>query len=101
MTEKKRLVAKKPVVKKKPQQMNPVEYNAFLEREVINMIKLRQFYSEVKRFARDYYISCQGNLRKDYPDFEYFEEFLEEQTEKHLKNLEKVVKQKYPKLFGK
>jgi len=99
MTEKKRLVAKKPAVKKKPKQMQPEEYNEYLEREIINVIKLRQFYSSGGDFARDYYISCQDKLQRNYPEFEYFKEFLEEQMEGHLKNLEKVVKQKYPNLF--
>lgn len=95
MTEKKRLVAKKPIPKKKPKTIPQEAYNQYLEREVINIIKLKKFYSEVEEFARKYYISCQGNLRRNYPDFEWFEEFLEEQMKEHLKNLEKVVKQKY------
>ena len=95
MTEKKKLVAKKPIQKKKPKQMTPEEYNKDIEREVINVIKLRQFYSNIEEFAASYYRSCSANLRKDYPEFGYFKEFLEEQFQKHLRNLEKIVEQKY------
>jgi hypothetical protein len=95
MTEKKKLVAKKPAVKKKPEQMSSEEYNKYLEREVINMIKLRQFYSKVEEFARRYYISCPANLRKNYSEFGDFKEFLEGQFENHLRNLEKIVEKKY------
>jgi hypothetical protein len=95
MIEKKKFVAKKPVPKKKPKQMSSEEYNTYLERETINIIKLRQFYSEVEEFERRYYHSCQGNLRQKYPRFEDFKYFLEQQMEEHLKNLEKIVKQKY------
>lgn len=97
MTGKKEVVAKKPVVKKKPQQMNEAEYQSFIEREIINVLKLRGLYSEIEDFAERYYSSCPSNLREHYSEFDYFKEFLEEQSEEHMKNLEKIVKQKYPK----
>ncbi|MEK6827616.1 MAG: hypothetical protein AABX99_03990 [Nanoarchaeota archaeon] len=97
MTGKKILKAKKPIVKKKPEQMSSEEYNGYLERETINILKIRQFYSEVENFARSYYRSCQSHLRRNYPEFEDFKEFLSRQVEGHLRNLEKIVKQKYSK----
>ncbi len=96
MTEK-RLVAKKPVAKKKPKPLTEEEYNYSLEQEVINILKLRGLYSDIEEFAKRYYRSCSPNMRKNYPKFEYFKEFLEYQTQEHIKNLEKIVRQKYSK----
>ncbi|VVB82830.1 Uncharacterised protein [uncultured archaeon] len=93
----KKLTAKKPTPKKKPTPMTDEQYHQSMEREVINILKLRGLYSYIEDFAGEY---SQGT-RRIYKQFDYFMDFLEDRTEEHLAQLEKIVGKKDSHLLGK
>jgi len=84
--EKKKARSKKPLIK-------IIDYQALMEKEVIGLLKIRQFYEVVERFEDKYRFSQhEKGTEPFYGDIGYIKDALKDQMETHMDRLEGIVK---------